>query len=400
MGGNQLGTVQDLVLDFDQTMVTYVIVDANGSTVVVPWSVLSMPTAGGTGTGGTGSTGTTATDTPSASTGTTATDTPSAGTGTTATDTPAAGTVATATSETSSGTGSSTTGTQGCLTLTVEDSMFTNAPAVDLTTMLPPKGQPATGWDATLMDYWIGGGTGTTATDTPSASTGTIATDTPSAGSGTTATDTPSAGTSATATPVAAATATSSAGTGAGTGTGTQQLQGVMLATDVLGATVTVSGSTSGTGGTGTTATDTPSAGTGTTATDTPSAGGTSATSTPEAGGTGTGDFSQGTIEDVIIDPATGDIQYAVVQFGSQDTWVPIPVNLLGWDSATNSFVLMVSPDTLQTAPSFPADQFPDTSTPGWDQEWSTFWQNNGGTGTGSGTGTGGTTISTATATP
>src|SRR5512139_2267007 len=44
MGGDQLGTVQDLVVDFDQTMVTYVVVDANGRTVAVPWTSFTMPT--------------------------------------------------------------------------------------------------------------------------------------------------------------------------------------------------------------------------------------------------------------------------------------------------------------------------------------------------------------------
>jgi len=178
-------------------------------------------------------------------------------------------------------------------------------------------------------------------------------------------------------------------------------MQGVMLATDVLGASVTVSTqSTSGTGtGTGTLATDTPPAVTGI-ATDTPSAGGTLSTSTPEASGsgTGTGDFSQGTVEDLIVESATGTMQYLVVRFGSQDNLIPIPINLVGWDATANGLVLMVSPDVLQNAPSFSANQFPDTSTAGWDQEFSTYWQTNGGTGTGFGTG--GTTISTATATP
>jgi sporulation protein YlmC with PRC-barrel domain len=410
IGGDQLGTVQDLVLDFDQTMVTYVIVDANGSTVAVPWKSISMPAAGG-GTGtGTG-TGTMATDTPSAGTGL-ATDTPSAGTGL-ATDTPSAGgSLSTSTPE-SGGTGTGTgtgTASSSCLSLTVDNNTFSNAPAFDKST-LPGAGQPANGWDASISSYWANpgsGGTGGTgmATDTPSAGTG-LVTDTPSAGTGAMSTDTPAAGTDMTATPGSS----TGTGTGAGTGTGmgAQKMQGVMLATEVLGASVTVSpqgnNGTGGTGGSGTLATDTPSAGTGL-ATDTPSAGGTLSTSTPEAGGTGTGtgtgtsNFNQGTVEDLIVEPATGMMQYLVVRFGSQDNWIPVPIGFLRWDSATNSIVLMVSANALQNAPAFSADQFPDTSMSGWDQQWSGYWQNNGGTGNGTGTGTGGTTISTATATP
>lgn len=91
-----------------------------------------------------------------------------------------------------------------------------------------------------------------------------------------------------------------------------------------------------------------------------------------------------------------------MVRFGTEDRWIPIPIGFLRWDSTMNGFVLMVNEIALQNAPAFSSDQFPDTSTSGWDQEFSTFWQSNGGTGTGtgSGTGTGGTTVSTATTTP
>ena len=75
--GDQLGTVSDLVLDFNSMVVTYMIVDANGKAVAVPYSFVAKPRSGGTGTG----TGIIlATDTPSAGgTGTQATGTPAAG---------------------------------------------------------------------------------------------------------------------------------------------------------------------------------------------------------------------------------------------------------------------------------------------------------------------------------
>ena len=40
IGGPRIGTFKDLVLDFDQTMVTYVVVDANGPTAAVPWKII------------------------------------------------------------------------------------------------------------------------------------------------------------------------------------------------------------------------------------------------------------------------------------------------------------------------------------------------------------------------
>jgi hypothetical protein len=180
------------------------------------------------------------------------------------------------------------------------------------------------------------------------------------------------------------------------------QMQGVTLATDVLGLTVTVSQQASepGTGGTGTgSETSTPDAG-GTAATAMPDATATADTGTETGTGTGTGGFSQGTVEDLIVEPMTGIIQYVVLSFSGSDRWVPVPVSTLNWDSTMSGFALNAGADVLQNAPSFTSDQFPDTSTSGWDQEWSTFWQSNGGMGTGSGSGSGGVSISTATATP
>ena len=42
---------------------------------------------------------------------------------------------------------------KNALMLTVDQSVFQNAPAVDLTT-LPPVGEPAGAWDADIQTYW------------------------------------------------------------------------------------------------------------------------------------------------------------------------------------------------------------------------------------------------------
>jgi sporulation protein YlmC with PRC-barrel domain len=385
IGGDQIGTVKDLVLDFDQTMVTYVVVDANGPTAAVPWTSFNWLAFSNPGTGTGSGTGTgLEPSTPASGTGTgLETSTPEAGIGALDTSTPEPSAVATSTSTSGSGTGTGTgTGTtagQSCLTLTVTNDMFTNAPAFDQST-LPGKGQSASGWDTILNDYWI---TGETSTSTPSASGSTSSTATPAASSATSST---------------AASPAGGAGTGTGFGEAGMQLQGVMLATDVLGATVVINPQGTGTGGTAAIATDTPAAGTGTLATDTPSAGGTGSTSTPSTGGsssgTGTGS-DENIVEDMIVDPLTGLMQYVVISMGTGSDWIPVPVSLLGWDSANSQLVLMVSADSLQNAPTFSSDQFPDTSMSGWDQEFSTFWQTNGGTG--AGTGTGAVTVATAT---
>jgi sporulation protein YlmC with PRC-barrel domain len=394
MGGDQLGTVKDVVLDFDQAKLTYVIVDVSGKAVAVPYAFLIRPTTGETGTGS--GTGTMATDTPSvagAGTGTLATDTPSAGsagTGTLATDTPSAsGAVSTATSTTGGGTGTTgtsssgtgATGAQKCLTLTVGNDLLSKAPAFDQSA-LPGKGQDATDWDTNIMLYWLGG--------TPVAATA-VPTSTPASTGTTSSTSTPSA--AGATSPTAAATETP----------GVQAMHGVILASELLNSTVVINSQATGTGSTGGT-------GTGAMATDTPSAGGSSSassTSTPSSGtgssgtGTGTGSTvtggSQGTVQDVIFNPKTTAIQYLVVSLGSADTWIPVPISLVGWDSANSQISLMVDANKLQGAPSFSSSQFPDTTTSGWDEQISSYWS---GGGTGTGTSSGGVSVSTATPTP
>lgn len=389
-GGDQLGTVQDMVLDFNQLVVTYMIVDADGKSVAVPYSFLAKPRMGaGTGTGTGSGTGPQAqsTDTPSAgvavstatSTDGTGTSTPSTGdavstatsTNGTGTSTPSAGvTVSTATSTTGTGTGTGSTGTgvssqQNCLTLTLSNDLFNNAPAFNQTIM-PGMGQSTLDWDISIMDYWVSGGQ-PPATETPAASG---ATDTTA-----TATVTP----------------------------GVQPMQGVILASDLLNASIVLDSQSAGTGTGSGTGTDS------SLGTSTPSAGDTSSTAVPgttataSSGGTGTGtgsgtgstfsDNSQGTVQDVIIEPRIGKLQYLVVSL-TTDTWIPVPISLLGLDATTSQFALMTSASMLQNAPSFSSSQFPDTSASGWGEQFSTYWS---GGDAGSGTGSGASTTATAT---
>lgn len=343
----QVGQVQDFVLDLDKSMISYVVVSTSGfgtagdKTILIPWDVLQLQSGNANG--------------------------------------------------------------ENAFVLLADPEFLNNAPDVDLTSILPAMGQPAGDWDVDIRNFWdtgtLPGGTGTGAeTPTGVATTGADMT-------ATTTTGGTGAGTEA------SSTATST-GTGTGTGQGTsngaglgQRMQGVVLASDVLGATVTIGGGLGQGNGTGqsstavpdTTATATTGTGTGT--------GSATATSTSSGTGTGTGNGStsagatQATVEDLIIEPVNGNILYLVVRTSDDDTrWIPVPLGFLSWDATNNGFVLMVNANALQNAPAFQADQFPDTTSAGWDTEFSTFWQSNGGTGTG--IGTGGVTASTATATP
>jgi sporulation protein YlmC with PRC-barrel domain len=337
----QVGQVQDLVLDLDNTRVAYLVVQVSGvgaagnKTALVPWDSVQLQTSAANATSGQGN----------------------------------------------------------VFILLADPNFLNNAPDTDINTVLPGMGQPAGNWDADIRNFWA---TGAMPSTTQSANT-------PSAGNGTSTGGTSGnvAGATATATTggtVTNATATSAtAGTGNNQGQGQGQLQnaqGVVLASQVLGSTITFGGKGQGQAQ----ATSAPD----TTATAT------NATATTTTGGTGTGvgnaaGATEATVEDLIIDQATGDLRYLVIRTAEDNTrWIPIPIGFLRWDATNNGFVLMISTNALQNAPAFAEDQFPDTSTTGWDTEFSTFWQNNGGTGGAGGTGTGGTggTSTTPTATP
>ncbi|HLO29221.1 MAG TPA: PRC-barrel domain-containing protein [Anaerolineales bacterium] len=422
--GNQVGQVEDMVLDLNNTQVAYVVVNTSGfgdlgdRKILVPWSSLKLQTGpAGTGTGLTTETPTAgtgtglATETPTAGTGTSvATDTPAAGTGTSlVTDTPSAGTstgLATATAGT--GTGSGTGGIseqENAFILQTDMETFKNAPDFDLST-LPQMGQPVDDWDAEIRSYWQNAGSGT-ANSTPSAN-GTVAPEmTATAGTGSNlGTTTPSAGTG-----LATATPTAGTGSGTGTGQGAGPLQGVALASNVIGSTIALgtqgpafSTATPGTGAGTSLSTATPSAGT-SLSTSTPGAGTSLSTATPGTGtgttlstetpGTGTGTSTipgnlSATISDLIVDINDGNILYIVVDtsFDNSQHLIPVPPSLFQFGNG--GFGLNIDMTMLQNAPVFQDGAIPDTTMPDWDSEFSSFWQ-------GSGAGTG---AATATVTP
>ena len=352
----QVGQVQDLVLDLDNTRVAYLVVSTSGSagnkTVLVPWDSLQLQTVAST-------------------------------------------------SATSQG---------NSFVLLADPNFLNNATDVDVTTLLPGMCQQAGTWDVDIRNFWESGAmpSSTQSANTPSSGTSATATsNTGTVGTESTATATSASG----GTGAVNSTATPSTSTSNTQGQGVGQagkVQGVVLASQVIGTTITFNNQGQGqtTAMPDTTATATTGGTGGAVATATSSTGGTgavaTATSGTSTGGTGTGNSSvgatQGTVQDVIVDTTTGDLQYLVITTSDDNTrWIPIPIGFLRCDSTTNGYVLMISPNALQNAPAFAEDQFPDTSTTGWDTEFSTFWQNNGGT---SGTGTGGVTASTATPTP
>ena len=295
--GEQIGEVDDMVLDLDNIRIAYVVVGTGGfldlgeRDILVPWDSLELQT----------------------------------------------------------GTGDTTGGEQNVFILQADQELFNNVPEFDLNG-LPEVGQPAGDWDAEIRNYWESGVVPATPDPNMTATTD------PGTGQATATADT---GTDqATATP------------GAGTDQGqAEALQGVVLASDVLGTPIGLSpGQGQGTGqGQGQVqATDTPVNG----------AGQATATTDPNQGsGQGVGNFS-GTIDDIIVDIDTGDLLYAVVNTTLDDgeRWIAIPIGFFQWD-ATNSMILLnTNPAQLRDAPFFSEGEFPDTSAEGWNTDVDTYW--------------------------
>lgn len=322
--GEQIGDVEDMVLDMDNLRVAYVVVGTGGfldigeREILVPWNSLELQTGAGDTTGG----------------------------------------------------------QANAFILQADVDTFSNAPDFDLGT-LPQMGQRATDWDVDIRNYWEGGGAVTV--ETPTAD-GTAAVD---------MTSTMAVDIQATATVGTTDQATAPATTDPVTGQGqSQRLQGLVLASEVLGSTINWGAQGQGTStGIGTEGQTTPtvdpgSGGTAQTATADPNVQATAPAGT-DALGTDHGNTT-GTIEDIITDTETGEILYVVITaaFEEGERWIPVPLRLFQWNGAAGAFTLEADATTLQNAPSFLDGEFPDTTTAGWDSEFDAFWQNNGGAGT------------------
>ena len=294
--GEQIGTVKDVVLDFNNSSMPYVLVGTGGflgigeKEVLVPWKMLKLQTDG-------------------------------------------------------KGTGSD----QNAFVYTGDQDFYKNFPDTDLSTLLPGTTQSAKNWDATIQDYWKNG---------VSAAENAQATNTPE-------------GAGMTATPEATMAAIQ----------GIQKLQGAILASDLLRATIEVNNNSTGTtnGQSQGAATEIPAA------TQAPANGDTTTTPAPAVATTvsdlGTGN-SMGTMDltadDVIVDPNTGKVQYVVVSgaFTDGQRTVALPLKYLQWDATNQKFSLGVNTLALVQAPAFEDGQYPDFSTKDWSGQIEKFWNN------------------------
>jgi len=91
-----------------------------------------------------------------------------------------------------------------------------------------------------------------------------------------------------------------------------------------------------------------------------------------------------GKIEEVVINPTTGSIQYAVLSFGGimglGDKLFALPWTLIKPTNVPEgrkdyTFLLNVDKAKLEKAPGFPKNNWPDISTPTWSQEIDRFYE-------------------------
>ena len=86
---------------------------------------------------------------------------------------------------------------------------------------------------------------------------------------------------------------------------------------------------------------------------------------------------SLGSVKDIMIDLKTGKIEYVVVEMGGflglGEKFFAIPFSLLTADGKDQSFILSQEKTTLEAAPGFDKDHWPETNTHMFDTS-SAYW--------------------------
>ena len=86
---------------------------------------------------------------------------------------------------------------------------------------------------------------------------------------------------------------------------------------------------------------------------------------------------NMGKIKDIMIDLSSGMIEYVVVEFGGflkmGEKFFAIPFRLLKVDAKEEAFILEQSKETLEKAPGFDKDHWPETNSHGY-RSSSDYW--------------------------
>ena len=91
------------------------------------------------------------------------------------------------------------------------------------------------------------------------------------------------------------------------------------------------------------------------------------------------GGESLGKIEDIMLDPDTGAIAYAVLSFGGflgmGNKLFALPWRELKQNPADHEFILNVDRQVLESAPGFDKDDWPDMAAPEWGDRIRRHWE-------------------------
>jgi len=87
---------------------------------------------------------------------------------------------------------------------------------------------------------------------------------------------------------------------------------------------------------------------------------------------------SLGDIKELVIDPRTGKLAYAVVSFGGflgvGEKLFAIPFSAFEYNAAKNEYVLDVAKQRLQAAPGFDSEHWPEMGDEKWNRELSSYY--------------------------
>jgi sporulation protein YlmC with PRC-barrel domain len=90
-------------------------------------------------------------------------------------------------------------------------------------------------------------------------------------------------------------------------------------------------------------------------------------------------DESLGEIKELVIDPATGRVSYAVVSFGGflnmGEKLFAIPFSTFKHNVTTNKYVLNVSKEHLKEAPGFDSNHWPTMSDEKWNRDVHEYYE-------------------------
>lgn len=90
-------------------------------------------------------------------------------------------------------------------------------------------------------------------------------------------------------------------------------------------------------------------------------------------------DDSLGDIKELVVDPLTGRLAYAVVSFGGflgmGEKLFAIPFGAFRYNVAKNAYVIDVTKERLEAAPGFSADNWPTMADEQWNRDVHKFYE-------------------------